>query len=199
MFRRLALATTLAFACSAPIAHAATKQVTVPGTVVFTQAQKPGDPGNCAAPVFVQWKDVPNTISAVAHYQRRGAPDSESRPAPFDDVYKWVATFTTAPGTHWIEVSVTWRDGPGVSTCEDITAKNRTLIGTAATVDLTITIDEAACTKAKAKVAERKRAVTRLQSRVSSAKGREKARLRRALKAAKTARDKAVRLVADSC
>jgi hypothetical protein len=64
----------------------------VDGEVVFAYAQRPGDPGNCSAIVFVQWADVPGTVSAEAFYLWRGEEHSKVSEPPFDDTYEWVAT-----------------------------------------------------------------------------------------------------------
>jgi hypothetical protein len=108
---------------SATSASAATEVKTVKGEVIFAHGQRPTDPGNCSAIVFVQWADQPGTVSAKAFYTWKGKEYSKVAESPFNDTYEWVATYTVPPGQHWIQVGKGWRDGPGVDTCEDAAAQ----------------------------------------------------------------------------
>jgi hypothetical protein len=185
---------------AAPAASAATEVRTVPGEVVFQHGQRPGDPGNCSAIVFVQWADVPRTVSATAFYTWRGEERSKVATPPFDDLYEWVATYTVAPGHHWIQVGKGWTDGPNPDTCEDTSAKQRQDFGTEARVELTIEIDSAACDAAKANLKKRKTAVARITEQLRDASTKKaKARLREKLSAAKAKRKSASKRIAKVC
>jgi hypothetical protein len=72
---------------SATSASAATEVKTVKGEVVFAYGQRPGDPGNCSAIVFVKWPDQPRTISARAIYTFNGQERSQVAAPPFNDTY----------------------------------------------------------------------------------------------------------------
>lgn len=198
--RRLAAVAMLCLAGALPAwAQASTKTVTVPGTLVFQNQQRPGDPGNCSAVGFVQWVDVPNTVGATAFYTFKGAERSKYAAPPFDDVYKLVATYTVTPGSHWIQVTRNWADGPRANTCEEGRKKLEALVTNPVRVSLSVTIDDAACNVAKTTLAKRQSAVRRLQARVSGAKGEKRARLKRALANAKKSRDKAKQKVTATC
>lgn len=146
--RYVALVAACAWLVGASPAAAATVVRTVPGTFVFQHGQSPTDPGNCSAVVFVQWVDVPGTVSATARYDAmvNGSfgPQATTRPAPFDDTYTWVHTYTVAPGQHWIQISKGWRDGPGVDDCSGMEALQHQHLGTTATVDLTVSVPDPA-------------------------------------------------------
>lgn len=189
-------------ALALPVASAGAKTVqkTVPGELVFAHAQRPGDPGNCSAVVFVQWTDVPGTTNATAHYVYRGAPGSKAGQAPFDDTYEWVATYTVSPGAHWIQLTVSWADGPIANTCESTSEKQRAVYSGPVTVDLTVTLDPKLCVDAKAKLAARKKAVTALQKRLGDATTQKaKRKLRAKLTKAKAKRTTATTRVTEVC
>ena len=203
--RRLLIALALLPLVAAPAAaNAQTKTKSVPTTVVVNHGQRPTDPGNCSAIAFAQWKHVPNVQRATVHYavKTSGAPrkESETRNGPaFDNHFEFVATYDVPAGSDWIAFGKNWRDGPGVDTCEGAAGKLDAAIVRPVTVELTIKIDPVACSAARKKHSAKQKAVTRLQGRVSGAKGREKARLRKALKAAKKSRDAAKANVAELC
>ncbi len=191
----------LALALAAPAAAQETKVVTVPGEVIYTNAQRPGDPGNCSAVAFVRWADVPGTISARAIYTRQGAEASEFRAAPFDDTYQLVATYTVQPGFHWIAVSRGWSDGPRPNDCSVTREKLKTIVGPPARVELTVpAVDAKACNAAKRNLTAQKKAVKRLQKQLKRASGKKaKKRTRAKLKKAKARRTKAAARVQRDC
>ena len=100
----------LVMGLSATTASAATEVKTVKGEVVFAYGQRPGDPGNCSAIVFVKWPDQPRTVSATAFYTFKGQERSQVAAPPFNDTYEWVATYTVTPGYHWIQAGKSWKD-----------------------------------------------------------------------------------------
>ncbi len=205
--RRLLIALSVLLLVVVPAAADAqtkTKTKTIDASVVVNHGQRPGDPGNCSAIAFAQWKHVPNVTSATVHFavKTSGAPRPESvtRPGPaFDNHLVFVATYDVPPGADWVAFGKNWRDGPGVDTCEASAIKLNDAIVRPVTVDLTITIDPVACSAARKRQSAKQKAVKKLQGRVSGAKGRQKARLKRALKAAKKSRDAAKAKVAEVC
>ncbi len=199
-FARTLIVCLAAMALTASTASAATtKTKTVPGTVVFAHGQKAGKPGSCSAIVFVQWTNVPNTISARAFFKFQGQERSESRAAPFDDHYEWVAIYDVPPGAHWIQVSQSWRNGSKPSTCEDLEAKNKTIIGTEARVELTIA-ESKACTNAKRNLTRRRAKVKSLEAALARATTkRARARLRAKLASARKLRNSAAKTVKRVC
>jgi hypothetical protein len=173
---------------------------TVPGEVVFAYGQRPGDHGNCSAIVFVKWADQPRTISARAIYTFKGQERSQGAAPPFNDTYEWVATYTVPPGHHWIQVGKSWADGPVANTCEGTSAKQRTLIGTVARVELTVELDPKLCTAAKATLAGRSKTVNRLKAQLRKASTKTaKSKLRKKLATAKVSRAKWVKRVGTAC
>ena len=187
-------------AVMAPSATAATKVKTVDGELVFANGQRPGDPGDCSAVTFVQWADVPGTVSAKAIYTYTGEERSTSAAPPFDDTYKLVADYQVPAGHHWIAVGKGWINGPGVRTCEDVRERHRQIFGTEARVELTIEIDPAACNAAKAKLAARKKAVSNLSSQLRKASTQKaKKALRSKIAKAKTKRAAAAKRVKAVC
>jgi hypothetical protein len=116
---RFVLPVLVLMAVMAPTASATTKEKTVKGEVVFAHGQRPGDPGDCSAIVFVKWADVPGTVSARAIYTFNGSERSESLPAPFNDTFKFVADYQVPAGYHWIAVGRSWANGPVANTCEE--------------------------------------------------------------------------------
>lgn len=190
----------LALALPVASASAKTVQKTVPGELVFANGQRPGDPGNCSAIVFVQWADVPGTTNATAYYMFNGKEYSKAAPPPFNDSYEWVATYTVPPGAHWIQVGKGWSDGPVANTCEGTSAKQRTLFATPVRVELTVELDPKLCKDAQAKLAERKKAVTKIKGELRNATTQKaKSRLRAKLTRAKTKRDNAAKRIGEVC
>jgi hypothetical protein len=197
---RFVLPVLVLMAVVAPTASAATKEKTVKGDVVFAHGQRPGDPGDCSAIVFVQWADVPGTVSARAIYTFNGSERSESLPAPFNDTFKFVADYQVPAGYHWIAVGRSWSNGPVANTCEDTSEKQKQIIGTKASVELTIEIEPAVCNAAKAKLAVRKKAVSKLSSHLRKASTQKaKKALRSKIAKAKTKRATAAKRVHDVC
>lgn len=171
--RSLVVAVTLlVMGLTAATAAAKTEVKTVPGEVVFAFGQRPGDPGNCSAIVFVKWADVPRTVNARAIYTFNGKEGSQAAPPPFQDTYAWVATYTVPPGFHWIQVGKGWSDGPVANTCEGTSVKQRALFAPTARVELTVEIDPARCTAAKAKLAAQRKTVDRLKAQLKKAKSK---------------------------
>jgi hypothetical protein len=197
---RFVLPVLMLMAVMAPTASAATKVKTVKGEVVFANGQRPGDPGDCSAIVFVQWADVPGTTLARAIYTFNGSERSVSVAPPFNDTFKLVADYQVAAGYHWIAVGRSWSNGPVANTCEDTTEKQRQIIGTIASVELTVEIDPAVCKSAKAKLTARKKAVSTLTSQLRKATSQKaKKTLRAKLDTAKAKRAKAAKRVTEVC
>lgn len=185
-----------------PVASATAKTVekTVPGELVFQHGQRPGDPGNCSGVVFAQWKDVPGTVSATAYYVYRGAETSKSAQPPFNDVYEWVATYTVSPGAHWIQLGVSWADGPVVNTCADVNEKQRAVYTGPVRVELTVEIDPKVCKDAQAKLSARRKVVTTVRKRLNNATTQKaKNKLRGKLERARTKRATAAKRVTELC
>jgi hypothetical protein len=197
---RFVLPVLVLMAVMAPTSSAATKEKTVKGDVVFAHGQRPGDPGDCSAIVFVKWADVPGTVSARAIYTFNGSERSESLPAPFNDTFKFVADYQVPAGYHWIAVGRSWANGPVANTCEETSEKQKQIIGTEASVELTVEIDPAVCNAAKAKLAARKKAVSQLSSQLRKATSQKaKKALRSKIAKAKTKRAAAAKRVHDVC
>jgi hypothetical protein len=190
----------LVMGLSATTASAATEVKTVKGEVVFAFGQRPGDPGNCSAIVFVKWPDQPRTISARAIYTFNGQERSEVAAPPFHDTFAWVATYTVPPGYHWIQVGKSWKDGPVADTCEGLSAKQRTIIGTEARVELTLAPDPKVCNSAKTTLAAKRTAVNKLKAQLRKASStKAKSKLRTKLTAAKAKQAKAAKRVGQVC
>lgn len=190
----------LALALPAASASAKTVQKTVPGELVFQHAQRPGDPGNCSGVVFAQWADVPGTTNATAYYIYRGTETSKAGQPPFNDTYNWVATYTVTPGAHWIQLTVSWADGPTANTCESTNEKQRAVYSGPVRVELTVELDPKLCEDAKAKLAARTKAVNKLKKQLSEATTRKaKSKLRAKLTKAKAKRTKATTRVTEVC
>jgi hypothetical protein len=183
-----------------PTATADTKEKTVKGEVVFEHGQRPGDPGDCSAIVFVKWADVPGTTLARAIYTFNGSERSESLAPPFDDTFKLVADYQVPAGHHWIAVGRSWSNGPVANTCEDTSERQKEIIGTEASVELTVEIDPKVCKAAKTKLTARRKAVNKLstQLRKASSKKAKKA-LRAKIAKAKTKRANATKRVREVC
>ena len=147
------IALVLGLGLLAATASAETETKTVKADVVFQYGNDPADPGNCSALVFVQWPDVPGTTGGTAFYLRQGKEASEGISLPYTDTVQWVIPYTVTPGYHWVNVSKSWRDGPGVNDCSAASGRQRAIIGTEARVELTVTVPKArskACRVAKA-------------------------------------------------
>jgi len=192
-----------ALAAAAPAAASAgTVTKTVPAQYVFVHGQNPADPGNCSAIVFAQWTDVPGTISALARYtglvDAAWGEQTESRPAPFDDTYKWVATYTVPAGSHWIQIGKGWRDGPGVDDCADMSAKQPALYRAPVNVDLTIQ-ESAGCVSAHRKADKATASIATLQKKLKQASRRRRAAVKKQLSSAKRDLKKAQKDVTTRC
>ena len=173
------------FAAPAATAGTTTEEITVPATIQYLHGQNPSDPGNCSALVFVQWADVPGTVSARAYYTFKGQERSESATPPFSDTTNWVATYTVSPGSHWILVGKSWADGPLVNTCEDKAELYKTLITNPVRVVLTVERDNSKCEAAQTLVTKLQGKVKSLKSRMKAASGKRKDALRDALRTRK--------------
>ena len=186
---------------SAPTAPAGadTKTVTVSGTVVFVNGQRPGDPGNCSSVVLVQWADVKGATSARVVYTYQGREASKASAPPYNDSYEFVALYTVPAGYQWVEPSTSWADGPTPNTCQDQVEKVRPRYATEVRVELTIEVDAAACSAAQVKVKAKGKIVKRLQIKVGKAEGQRKRELRRSLKAAKLHEKAAIEKAAGIC
>lgn len=172
----------------APSAHAAStvqEEIEVPGTLEWQRGQRPGDPGDCSSLGFVQWKDVPGTVSARVYYTFNGQERSQAGTPPFDDAITWVATYNVLPGYHWINISKSWRNGPGVATCEEEQRRQQAIVTTPVRVVLTVEKDKTACVKAQEARKKAQGTVNRLKRRVQAASGNRKATLRVKLNGAK--------------
>jgi hypothetical protein len=189
-------------ALTAPAAAAPTTTKTVDGEVIFEHGARPTDPGNCSAIVFVQWKDVPGTISATAHYLWREKEYSETRESPFDDHYEWVRTYDAPAGYHRIQVGKGWSDGPNPNDCSESSARQREAFGTEARVELTIQPegDSKECAAALKDLRERNKRVRTLKGKIKAASTEKaKDKLRAKLAKAKRKRAKAAARVARLC
>lgn len=194
------LSVVLAVACSATAASAATKVKTVDAEIVFANANRPGDPGNCSSVVFGRWRDVPRTISATVYYLWRGSEYSKSGAAPWDDTYTWVATYTVEPGYHWIAISTSWSDGPNPNDCSEQVVRAKERYSVAARAELTIEIDPAECKAAKKAAAtwvDKVNAVRAQLRKATTAKAKKK--LGAKLTTVKGKRARAVKRVAEVC
>jgi hypothetical protein len=94
-----------------------TEVKTVPAEVVFEKANEPGDPGHCAAIVFIKWQDVPYTLSATAFYTYKTEERSLTGKPPFNDHYNFVADFNVPSGSHWLAGPPSYSDGPVANDC----------------------------------------------------------------------------------
>ena len=197
---RFVLPVLVLMAVMAPAATAETKEKTVKGEVVFEYGQRPGDPGDCSAIVFVKWADVPGTTQARAIYTFNGSEQSESLAAPFNDTFKFVADYQVPAGHHWIAVVRSWSNGPVMNTCEDTSEKQKQIVGTEARVELTVEIDPKVCKSAKTKLTARRKAVNKLSSQLRKASSKKaKKALRARIAKAKTQRSKATKRVREVC
>ncbi|MEO6866974.1 MAG: hypothetical protein ABI200_03040, partial [Gaiellales bacterium] len=104
----------------------ATIEITRPATLEFRNGSQIGQPGNCSAIVFGQWKDVPGTDIAHVHYTWAGKQETESKGAPYHDQFSWLAEYAVTPGYHWIVLGKSWANGGPPDDCVDMAEKNRT-------------------------------------------------------------------------
>jgi hypothetical protein len=190
-------------------AEGATKEVSVPGTLVISTANNPANLGACGTLVFYEWSDVPNTVSATVNYMKNGAPASETAAAPFHDALpKEKPPRHAPPGRHWI--SVGWSYAAGGSTTEpnqhcknEFEPKVRAAYAPTATVVLTVSVvpgEERACKSAKSTLKKRSKAVRKLNRRLGNASSqRAKSRLQRKLGKAKKQKKAAAKAVRKVC
>jgi len=201
----LTLLAVAAVAASADVSPAAaqvkTKTQTVPAEVIFEHGARADRPGNCSAIVFVQWKDVPNTISAKAFYLWKGVESSKVGEPPFDDAYSWEIDYKAPAGSHRTQVGKGWGDGPKPNDCSETSARQKEVFGTQARVELTIEQvgQTEACAKALKALRESNKAVRKLTGRVRRASGAEKQALRAKLAKAKARRARAAARVRKEC
>lgn len=203
-----ALALVLSNATTAIALEPKTEVKSVPAEIVFEKANEPGDPGHCAAIVFVKWQDVPYTLSSTVHYTYKGEEKtSVATKPPFDDSYSFVANFTVPYGSHWISVAQSWGDGPVANDCGAAQIKQQERYTQPARADLTVevqepvvTTDPKACEDANANLKKRNKAVSKLLGKLRKAPGdKAKERIRTKLKKARRDRAKAVQQVAKDC
>jgi hypothetical protein len=183
-------------------AAAVTEKRTVSAQVVFQHGARADDPGNCSAAYFVQWADVPGTVSGTAFYTYNGAERSKNFAPPFDDAYTWVIPYAVAPGFHWVNISVGWRDGPGADDCSVLSGRQQAIVAVPARVELTVDVPKSQSrpckiakaaskvTRAKVKTLRTKLAATtnkadraKLQTALTKAIGKHKAAVTRVAKA----------------
>ena len=179
-------------------ASASTTSKTLPATVAYLNGQNPTDPGNCSAIVFIQWPDVPHAVSWTVFYKRKGVETSEGASPPFDDVYKWVATYTVPAGSHWKAIGKSWSDGAQPNDCSEYIPKHQEIYGTEAHV--VVEIDTTACDTAKAKQKSARTAVTKAGKALKKAvSDKAKRRARAKLKKAQATQKKAAATVKTEC
>jgi hypothetical protein len=179
-------------------ASASTTTKTLPASVVYLNGQNPTDPGNCSAIVFIQWPDVPHAVSWTVFYKRKGVETSEGASPPFGDVYKWVATYTVPPGSHWKAIGKSWRDGPQPNDCSEYIPKHQEIYGTEAHV--VVEVDTTACDTAKAKQKSARTSVTKASKAIKKAvSDKAKRRARAKLKKAQATQKKAAATVKTEC
>jgi hypothetical protein len=208
-FSLFALAASAQFAIPAA-AEGATKEVSVPATLVISTANNPANLGACGTLVFYEWSDVPNTTSATVNFIKNGKPLSETAAAPgfHDDMSTQKPPRNAPPGRHWI--SVGWSYAAGGSTTEpNQHCKNvfeprfRGEYAPTATVVLTVTVvpgEEPACKSAKATLQKRSKAVRKLNRRLGNATTqRAKTKLQRKLRKAKKQKKTAAKAVKKVC
>jgi hypothetical protein len=106
------LAASVQFAIPAA-AEGATKEVSVPATLVISTANNPENLGACGTLVFYEWSDVPNTTSATVNFVKSGKPLSETAAAPgfHDDMSTQKPPRYAPPGRHWISVGWSYAAG----------------------------------------------------------------------------------------
>ena len=187
-------------ATASPAAAAPNTTKTVDAQVIFEHGARADDPGNCSAIAFVQWKDVPGTISAKAIYTWRGSEYTKVAEPPFNDEYEWVIAYKAPAGTHRIQVGKGWSDGPVASDCSDHSAKQKEDFSVPAKVELTIeNVGETeACAAALKKLRALNKTVRRLKGKLRKATG-DKSALRAQLAGAQKKRAKAAARVRREC
>jgi hypothetical protein len=207
----IALALALFNSTPAAAVEPKTELKTVPAEVVFEKANEPGDPGHCAAIVFIKWQDVPYTLSATAFYTYTINAKTEERSLagkpPFDDYYSFVADFTVPLGSHWLAAPPSYSDGPVANDCSKAQLVQQERYTQPARVQLTVevqepvvTTDPKACKDANKNLKKRNKAVSKLLGQLRKASGdKAKDRIRGKLAKAKRDRAKAVQRVARDC
>lgn len=193
-------------------AEGATKQVSVPATLVISTENDPANLGACGTLAFYEWKDVPDTTSATVEYTAYGKPASETAAGPsFHDYLPNEKPPRYAPlGRHWISVGWSYAAGGSPTelnmTCKnDFEPKARAALSATATVVLTVEgpvakRDPKACEAARKNLKARNKDVSRLLGKLRNAEGKEaKGRIRGKLANAKSKRAKAVQKVAAIC
>ncbi len=120
----------------ASLASAVAKPRTVPAQIVYEHGNRPGDPGNCSAVVFAQWEHVPAS-SVVVRYSYNGVATSKASAFPFDNEYQLVKLYVAPVGYDRVNLGGSWADGPIANDCSDKEPKQRALLGTEATVEIT--------------------------------------------------------------
>jgi hypothetical protein len=201
--RRLPIAALLALVAMLglmpTLASASTRTITRPAEVVFANGQNPEKPGNCSAVAFVQWAEVPRTVSATVHYTYRGAPLSKSASAPFNDTYKLVVTYQVPGGSHWIKVGEGWGSGPSPSLCETTLATLKERYGPPARVELQVENDPRQCTAVRRTLARLTKQVGKARAEVARTEGKARERAAKRLQSLKKARARAATRVAKFC
>ncbi len=157
-------------ALPASIAEAKTTAKVVPAIVVFGHGQNPDKVGNCSAVVFVQWVDVPNTVSARAFYTFNGKNYNKAAGPPFQDTFSLVIDYVAPVGAHRIQVGAGWAAGPKPNDCSATSEKQKTLFGTTATVEVVIDVEKAKCDKANERVAKTQKKIADLTRAIKKAK-----------------------------
>ena len=203
----IALALALFNSTPATAVEPKTEVITVPAAVVFEKANEPGDPGHCAAIVFIQWQDVPFTLSATAFYTYKTEERSLTGKPPFDDHYNFVADFNVPSGSHWLAGPPSYSDGPVANDCSKAQLVQQERYTQPARVQLTVevqepvdTTDPKACKDANKNLKKRNKAVSKLLGQLRKASGdKAKDRIRGKLAKAKRDRAKAVQRVAQDC
>jgi hypothetical protein len=203
----IALALALFNSTSATAVEPKTEVKTVPAEVVFEKANEPGDPGHCAAIVFIKWQDVPYTLSATAFYTYKTEERSLTGIPPFDDHYNFVADFNVPYGSHWLAAPPSYSDGPVANDCSKAQLVQQERYTQPARAQLTVevqepvvTTDPKACEEANKNLKKRNKAVSKLLGQLRKASGdKAKDRIRGKLAKAKRNRAKAVQQVAQDC
>jgi hypothetical protein len=192
------------------VAAAETKVKTVPGEVVFLNKNRPNDPGNCSAVVFVMWKNPPLRVDAIpiawkVFYEFKGVKYSRVTAPPFNDVTKYVAEYRVPDGKHWLNVGYSSVDGSVPNDCSSKTAKYKELFSVVARVEITLDlkeppIDQAKCKAARAGLRARNKAVGKQLGKLRKASTPSaKSRIRENLAKAKVKRAQAAQRVNQVC
>jgi hypothetical protein len=195
----LLLAVMAVLAVAAPSSAKLPDKKTIKGTVVFQHKQHPDPalPGNCSAVVFVQWVNQRAYVGTSVDFVIAGRPDSKAATPPkYDDTYTLMATYTTGPGTHWVNIGYSYQNAFEPSDCSDADAKHRQIFGQTATVTLEIT-DK--CGAARDAYEAAKLAVTKATKRLKGTTGKTRTARLKALANAKSRRAKAKTRFSRNC